>query len=259
MLVVVNLASFFIFLIVSLAFPRPTFQLMGRLMFVPDSFLHGALWQAITYSFIHPPGVVVGTLFELLSIWFLVGFLESIHGTNWVTSLYTISVLGAAAAGLAIDAGSGTLGYTLLPLPLYGCMGGIFGLLTAFGLLYGDMQVTLFPLPFSMKARTMALIYVLVALALLYGQERMLAFSMLGGALAGVVWVRLAPRQGIRLKFKFAFSESWYGMRNRYYRWKRRRAARKFEVYMREQGRTVKFDGQGHLIDEDNDDKKRWN
>jgi hypothetical protein len=55
------------------------------------------------------------------------------------------------------------------------------------------------------------------------------------------------------------FSEQWYGMRNRYYRWKRRRAARKFEVYMRSQGKTVRFDGQGRQIDDDADDKKRWN
>jgi hypothetical protein len=48
-------------------------------------------------------------------------------------------------------------------------------------------------------------------------------------------------------------------MRNKYYRWKRRRAARKFEVYMRSQGRTVRFDGSGRPIDEDPDDKKRWN
>jgi hypothetical protein len=57
----------------------------------------------------------------------------------------------------------------------------------------------------------------------------------------------------------FFLSEGMYGMRNRYYRWKRRRAARKFEVYMRKQGRTVRFDGQGNLIDEEQDDKKRWN
>jgi hypothetical protein len=30
-------------------------------------------------------------------------------------------------------------------------------------------------------------------------------------------------------------------------------------VYMQKQGRTVRFDGNGHLIDEDQDDKKRWN
>jgi hypothetical protein len=38
-----------------------------------------------------------------------------------------------------------------------------------------------------------------------------------------------------------------------------RRAARKFEVYMRKQGRTVHFDGRGKQIDDDRDDKKRWN
>jgi predicted lipid-binding transport protein (Tim44 family) len=48
-------------------------------------------------------------------------------------------------------------------------------------------------------------------------------------------------------------------MRNSYYRWKRRRAARKFEVYMRSQGRTVHMDGSGKQIDDDHDDKKRWN
>ena len=47
--------------------------------------------------------------------------------------------------------------------------------------------------------------------------------------------------------------------RQAYYRWKRRRAAKKFEVYMRSQGRTVMFDGSGKQIDEDHDDKKRWN
>ena len=82
---------------------------------------------------------------------------------------------------------------------------------------------------------------------MLFGQERMYAFAQLGGALAGLAFVRMAPRRGI----SFLLSESLYGMRNRYYRWKRRRAARKFEVYMRKQGRTVKFDGQGRRIDED--------
>ena len=140
-------------------------------------------------------------------------------------------------------------------VPLYGCFGGIFGLLVAIGLLYGDVQFMLFPLPIGIKARYLVMIYALVAFAMLFGQERMYAFSQLGGALAGLLFVRMAPRRGL----SSLFSESWYGLRNRYYRWKRRRAARKFEVYMRRQGRTVRFDGQGRLIDEDPDDKKRWN
>jgi hypothetical protein len=65
----------------------------------------------------------------------------------------------------------------------------------------------------------------------------------------------MGPRRGV----SFQLSEKWYALRNGYYRWKRRKAAKKFEVYMRSQGRTVKFDGSGKQLDEDHDDKKRWN
>jgi hypothetical protein len=101
----------------------------------------------------------------------------------------------------------------------------------------------------------MAVIYGLIAVAMLFTQQRVYAFAQLGGALAGWLYVRMAPRRGI----SFMLSERWYALRNGYYRWKRRKAARKFEVYMKKQGRTVRFDGNGRLLDEDQDDKKRWN
>jgi membrane associated rhomboid family serine protease len=254
-LILVNLAAYFVLLLAGLAFSSQTVRLAGELTFDPSSFVHGHLWQPLTYSFVHPG--LLGTLFELLSLWFLAGFLEGFHNANWVTSLYAVSVLGTAAAALALYAVSSTLAPSLLTNvnPLFGCFGGIFGLLAAIGLLYGDTQFMLFPLPIGIKARYLVAIYALISIAMLFGQQRMYAFAQLGGALAGLVYVRMAPRRGA----SFLLSESWYGLRNRYYRWKRRRAARKFEVYMRSQGRTVKFDGQGRLIDEDADDKKRWN
>jgi hypothetical protein len=167
-----------------------------------------------------------------------------------------VSVLGTAAAALVLYLVANTLAPSLLTnaSPLFGCFGGIFGLLVAIGVLYGDTQFLMF-FVIGIKARHMAIIYAIVAVAMLFGQERMYAFAQLGGALAGFAFVRMAPRRG----FSFVLSEGWYGLRNRYYRWKRRRAARKFEVYMRSQGRTVKFDGQGNRIDDDADDKKRWN
>lgn len=253
-LILVNLAAYFVLLIAGLASSSAA-RIGAAMTFDPFSFLHGALWQPLTYSLIHPG--LLGTLFELLSLWFLAGFLEGFHDANWVMSLYAVSVLGTAAAALALYLVASTLAPALLglPLPLYGCFGGIFGLLAAIGLLYGDMEFMLFPLPIGIKARYLVVIYALVAVAMLFGQERMYAFAQLGGALAGLGFVRLAPRRGM----SFMMSESWYGMRNRYYRWKRRRAARKFEVYMKRQGRTVRFDGQGRLIDEDSEDKKKWN
>jgi membrane associated rhomboid family serine protease len=252
LLLLVNLAAFFGLLLAELVLPQTAEGLIRYLSFQPDIFLHGALWQPFTYSLIHLG--LMGTLFELLSLWFLAGFLESLHSQSWITGLYAVSVLGTAAVGMAIYAVSGTLGLRLLAIPLYGCFGGIFGLLVAIGVLYGDMEFLLF-FTIGIKARYMAVLYGLISIAMLFGEQRMYAFAQLGGALAGLLFIRLAPRRGI----SFAFSEQWYGLRNRYYRWKRRRAARKFEVYMRSQGRTVRFDGQGRQLDEDSDDKKRWN
>jgi membrane associated rhomboid family serine protease len=252
LLVLVNLGAFFSLLLAELVFPKTADGLIGFLSFQPDQFLHGALWQPFTYSLIHLS--LFGTLFELLSLWFLAGFLENLHPSSWIIGLFAASVLGTAAAAIAIYAVSGTLGLPLLEIPLYGCFGGIFGMLVAIGTLYGDMEFLLF-FTIGIKARYLAALYGLISIAMLFSQQRMYAFAQLGGALAGLLFIRLSPRRGVT----FAFSEKWYGLRNRYYRWKRRRAARKFEVYMRSQGRTVRFDGQGRQLDEDPDDKKRWN
>ncbi len=252
-LILVNLGTFFALLLAQFAMREQAGGLAAALSLAPDACVHGSLWQPLTYSFIHP--TLLGTLFELLSLWFLAGFLEMQgHSANWVMGLYAVSVLGTAAAALAIYLAGGTLGYAVAGFPLYGCFGGIFGLLAAIGVLYGDVEFLMFFLV-GIKARYLVVIYALVSIAMLFGEQRLYALAELGGALAGLLWVRMAPRRGV----SFMLSENWYGLRNRYYRWKRRRAARKFEVYMRRQGRTVRFDGQGRLIDEDHDDKKRWN
>src|SRR2546423_421135 len=59
------------------------------------------------------------------------------------------------------------------------------------------------------------------------------------------------------------FAEQYFGLRNAYYKAKRRRAAKKFEVYMGKQGRHVKFDDEGRYIEPDDPRKrdpndKRW-
>jgi membrane associated rhomboid family serine protease len=254
-LVLWNLAAYFALALARLAFPHPAIPFDYWFGFIPSAFLqHGWFWQPFTYSLVHP--TLFGTLFELMSLWFLAGFLESYHTPGWVTSLYAVSVLGSALAATAIYACSHALGYSPAEVPLYGCFGGIFGLLVAIGALYGEMQFMLFPLPIGIKARYLVAVYALVAIAtLFFGEQRIYAFAQLGGALAGLVYIRLAPRQGLSL----GLSEKLYALRNRYYRWKRRRAARKFEVYMRSQGRTIHIDGYGRPINDDPDDKKRWN
>lgn len=251
-LVFINLGTYFALLLVQLAARDMTIALLKLFTLDPYWFVHGYFWQPLTYSFVHVG--ILGTLFELLSLWFLAGFLEQMHSSAWVNGLYAISVLGTAAAALAIYACSGPLGFSVGPVMLLGCFGGIFGMLVAIGVLYGDTEFLLF-FTIGIKARYMAIIYGLIAIAMLFGDQKVYALAQLGGALAGWLYLRMAPRRGL----SYMLSERWYGMRNAYYRWKRRRAARKFEVYMQSQGRTVRFDGSGRQIDEDQNDKKRWN
>lgn len=218
---------------------------------IPAAVLHGSIWQLVTYSFLHQG--ILNTALEMLSIWFLASFLEGVHGSRWVAELYFISVIGAglAAVGLSFAAPAGFM--------LTGALGGIFGLLIAFGVLYGDMEFMLFPLPMTMKAKYLVAVYMLIAIATLFSGERIYAFAQLGGALAGFLYVKGAPRGG----FAVSTSNRYFGMRNSYYKWKRRRAARKFEVYMRKQNREVRFDADGHYIDPDKDlhkdpNDRRW-
>jgi membrane associated rhomboid family serine protease len=254
-LILWNLAAFFVLLVLGMARLVDPMSVMAHLGLYPPNFAAGQIWQPLTYSFVHFS--ILGTAFELLSLWFLAGFLESMHSDRWVTGLYAASVIGAAAVAILIYAIGAQLGYPQPLVGITGCMGGIFGLLTAIGILHGDIEFQLF-FVIGIKAKYLAAIYALIAVAQSFGEERMYAFAQLGGGLAALIYLRFAPQRGLG----FVLSERFYGLRNQYFRWKRKRAAGKFQVYMKKQGRTVRFDGQGRLIDEDDakhDDRKRWN
>lgn len=248
-LILWNLGAYFALLLLGVASAPTAAAVVTWTALIPPAVFHGCIWQLITYCFVHQG--ILSTAFELLSLWFLCSFLESIHGARWVAEIYFVSVIGAGLAALAL--------YAALPasggVVLYGTWGGIFGLLIAFGVLYGDQQFMMFPLPMMIRAKYLVWVYMLITLAMLFSNERAFAFSQLGGALFGYLFIKFAPRRG----FAIASSERYFGFRNGYYRWKRRRAARKFEVYMRKQNREVSIDKEGRYIDPDkNPNDRRW-
>ena len=222
-LVLWNLVAFFLLLILNAASRGLGGDITAILILDPVMVIHhGWIWQLLTYWLIHAG--ILSTAFELLSLWFLGSLLESNHGPRWLAELFFVSVVGAGLAALLL--------YVVLPQDagaLYACWGGIFGMLAAIGILYADTPFMMFPLPITIKAKYLVAVYMLIALAMLFSSEKIIAFSQLGGALFGYLYIKFSPRRG----FAIAGSETVYGMRNRYYRWKRRRAAKKFEVYMR--------------------------
>jgi rhomboid family protein len=137
--------------------------------------------------------------------------------------------------------------------PTIGASGGIYGLLVAFGVLYGESEIMMFPLPFMIKAKYFVWGIVFLTLVGAIQETGGVAnFAHLGGLLFGYLYLKFLPRKGLT----FAASERYFSMRNEYYRWRRRRAARKFEVYMRKHDRDVHFDEHGNYIPPDDDTRK---
>jgi len=253
-LVLANVAVYFALLVLGWLAGDVAGALVDLLRLQPAAVARGEVWQLATYCFIHTG--LWEILFAMLTLWFCGLLLEGAYGSRWLKELYFTSAIGGAAVASA-NAFTPLLG--LRPESVAdGAWAGIFGVMIAIAVRMGDAEFLLFPLPFSIRAKYMVTIYILIAVAILLKDANAFgALLQLSGALAGWLYVRYAPRRGLA----FGFGEQFFGMRNAYYRAKRRRAARKFEVYMGKQGRKVHFDEEGRFVEPDekrDPNDKRW-
>jgi membrane associated rhomboid family serine protease len=253
-LVLTNVAVYFGVAVLGWLAPGLAGALVDILQLQPSAVARGEIWQLGTYCFIHLG--LWEILFAMLTLWFCGSLLEGAYGGRWLKELYFTSAIGGAAVASAI---SFTHVLRLSPESYaMGAWAGIFGVMIAIALRMGDTEFLLFPLPFSIRAKYLVTIYILIAVAILLKDANEFgALLQLSGALAGWLYVRHAPRRGLR----FGFGEWYFGLRNSYYRAKRRRAARKFEVYMGKQGRKVSFDKEGRYVDPEekkDPNDKRW-
>jgi membrane associated rhomboid family serine protease len=212
---------------------------------------HGYLWQLLTYSVLHAG--VMHWFGNMLGLWMFGSSIEGAWGSRRLFELYVVGVMGAAVTTVALSY-SHILGNPLQQT--VGASGGVFAVLLAFGVLFANNEIMMIPFPFLLKAKYLVGILVVVTLALAMGGGGNVAYvAHLGGLLFGWLYVRRGPKRAL---MNVDVSERYYGLRNSYYRWKRRRAAKKFEVYMRQHDRNVHFDEHGNYIPPD-DDKRKGN
>ena len=122
--------------------------------------VHGEIWQLITYSFLHYG--ILHLLFNMLALWMFGAQLEVDWGYNLFLQFYFFCVIGAALVTVVVSF-TGLLGVSPHTLTV-GASGGIYGLLLAFGMLHGDSEVMLFPLPFLIKAKYFVIGIIFLAL-----------------------------------------------------------------------------------------------
>ncbi|HEV2646517.1 MAG TPA: rhomboid family intramembrane serine protease [Acidobacteriaceae bacterium] len=254
-LVIVNVAVFFAIAVLQWLAPGFIANLLGYLVLQPAAVAHGQLWRLVTYSFLHFG--IFDILFAMMTLFFCGSLLEGAYGSRWLRDLYFASAIGGALLASLISF-THILGLRPATDIGSGAWAAVFGLLIAIAIRFGDQEFLVLFL-FTMRAKYMVAISILIAFAVLLKSSGALsALLQLTGALCGYLYVQYAPRRG----FAFGLSEQYFGIRNAFYRAKRRRAARKFEVYMGKQGRKVHFDSEGRYIDPDATPKdpndKRW-
>jgi len=199
---------------------------LNFLKLTPEQTVRGFVWQPLTYLFLHSAVDVSHVLWNMVSLFFMGPMLEGSWGRTTFLKYY---VYCGAGAGVSVVIASFLMGGR--DLPTVGASGALFGLLIAYGVLYPDVMF------FGViKAKWFVLIW--GAVQFLNGiaarNSGVSYVAHLGGMLAGYLLIRfgfLGRRRGPEFD-PLAAASNWYR------EWRLARARRKFEVYMRKQGRN---------------------
>ena len=151
-----------------------------------------ALWQILTYGFLH--GNVMHIAFNMFALWMFGRELEWLMGSQRFLIYFLVCVVGAALVQLLVAGFQGGL------YPTVGASGGVFGILLAYGLTFPNRIVMLLFPPIPMKAKYFVLLYGLLELYLgVSGNAPGVAnFAHLGGMLFGFLllqyWAHIRRR-----------------------------------------------------------------
>src|SRR3954465_9112625 len=219
--------------------------------------LHGEVWRLLTYGFVNFDPI--NFAMSMLGIYFLGGSVEGALGSRRCVMFYVLSLVLAGALG-TLFAITGAVGQGAA----YGAGPASNAILMGFYLLNRNQSLTIFPFPIQIPAKYLVIgIAVLETAYLLLSHFALINLVLLLGLAAGYLGFVLLLGQ--RSAYRPATSGVGRGLsdrmyavapakrepliahiKNGYHRWKRRRMAKKFEVYMRKHDRSVYFDEHGN-------------
>ena len=187
----------------------------------------GFIWQLATYMFLH--GGVWHILLNMFSLWMFGSDLETTWGTRRFLQFYFFSGIGAGICVILLNYAFGNP-----RIPTIGASGAIFGILMAWAVLWPD-RIVLFSFLFPIKVKYFVMIFGAIELLNSFNANSgVSSFAHLGGMLFGYIFLKspLAGRRSYGPRF-----DPIGQMRGSYHAWKLARAKRKFQVYLKKQGR----------------------
>ncbi len=144
-------------------------------------------WQLLTAGFAHAG---IGHLFfNMFALWMFGSSLEMVWGQKRFLTYYFTCLLGANVLQLLVSTRLLSQGELSTAL---GASGAVFGLLLAYGMIFPNNRMIVFPIPMEIRARNLVIIYGALELLLAYTgwQPGVAHFVHLGGMLFGWLLIR---------------------------------------------------------------------
>lgn len=174
-------------------------DLLGLHFFLASDF---KLYQLITYMFMHADFQHI--FFNMFAVWMFGRTLEQVLGANRFLTYYMVCGIGAGLVQEVVQYiqyvtelshfdGVNT-GLAVIPMEEYlnlmttvGASGAVYGILLAFGMLFPNSQMFVFPIPFPIKAKFFVVGYAIIELFSGLGSsgDGIAHFAHLGGMIFG--------------------------------------------------------------------------
>ena len=174
-------------------------DMLGLHFFLASDF---KLYQLVTYMFMHADFQHI--FFNMFAVWMFGRTLEQVLGPKRFLTYYMICGIGAGLAQELVQYihyatelshyDSVNTGISIIPMDEYlnlmttvGASGAVYGILLAFGMLFPNSEMFVFPLPFPIKAKFFVMGYAVIELLAGLGAsgDGIAHFAHLGGMVFG--------------------------------------------------------------------------
>lgn len=153
---------------------------------IPRAFIRGEIWRGVTYIFLH--GGFFHIFFNMYILYLFGNELEYFWGTREFIKYYLICGVGAGFIYSILNAGS--------YIPVLGASGAIFGLLVAYGMLFPERHILIFPLFIPMKVKHAVILFGIIEfIGMMAGRDNIAHLAHLGGLAVGYLYLRYKRRR----------------------------------------------------------------
>ncbi len=180
----------------------------------PAAVFHGQVWQIFTYMWLHDPTGPAHLIFNMFALWMFGGTVEAAWGSDRFLRFYLTCGIGAGIFIFLLS------GMSTPNIPTLGASGAIYGVLTAFSLLWPDRTILLLFPPIPIKA--IWFIPLLFVMQLAFGGARVSHIGHLGGVVVAAFVLR-------------AELSNYFSFRSLRHRWHRYRMRHRLRAVRREE------------------------